>query len=493
MPQVFVNGVYVGNRDMLKEQTNDFDISSTQKWYHGSVETLAWGNHILPTEACEEESDEILTTAVELEELEWKSFILRRLLGFEHSTVAVSRIRAIIEGENWAFGKHEVDAQIRRLASAGVFCLPGLDTQTDIKKDTPVPDELLLEKLSNINILVDLSSVPVETRSADVIVVELREVSVVLYEKLLFSRGHGAHFENVTDFPGLWKYFLSLFGELQNIYELEEKAVSFRTAFFINLYNIFHFAASAIVGSPKTSAERVRFFALRVRIGQHSFPLDDIEHGVLRGVRFEATDPRASFVVPLDPRIHFALNCGAKSCPAISVYSSEESALNQELTWAAAAFCSENVRCDENTVTVSRLFSWYRNDFVPIGSHSFDHFDIIHWIVSYAGLDPSSHLYCNLADMLARIAKSRDHHDHHHIKLKWAPYEWARVEEEDSDGRSDSSSSSQAGGWGAGVQTGQVAMAKSDIFFHLRRRQEKRFAKSRKVVDLSRNAGNRDF
>ena len=42
-------------------------------------------------------------------------------------------------------------------------------------------------------------------------------------------------------------------------------------------------------------------------------------------------------VTPLDPRIHFALVCGAKSCPSIKVYTAE--ALEEGLEAAAAAFC----------------------------------------------------------------------------------------------------------------------------------------------------------
>ena len=42
-------------------------------------------------------------------------------------------------------------------------------------------------------------------------------------------------------------------------------------------------------------------------------------------------------VTPLDPCIHFALVCGAKSCPPIKVYTAE--ALEEGLEAAAASFC----------------------------------------------------------------------------------------------------------------------------------------------------------
>ena len=68
-------------------------------------------------------------------------------------------------------------------------------------------------------------------------------------------------------------------------------------------------------------------------IGGHIYSLDDIEHGALRDnqghpssgkPRFDEGDPRIRAVCsPLDPRLHFALNCGARSCPPIRVYLEE--------------------------------------------------------------------------------------------------------------------------------------------------------------------------
>ena len=62
-------------------------------------------------------------------------------------------------------------------------------------------------------------------------------------------------------------------------------------------------------------------------VGGLLFTLDEIEHGVLRCNRghpkdqkplFSDEEPRISLALgSLDPRIHFALNCGATSCPPI--------------------------------------------------------------------------------------------------------------------------------------------------------------------------------
>jgi hypothetical protein len=62
-----------------------------------------------------------------------------------------------------------------------------------------------------------------------------------------------------------------------------------------------------------------------------AFSLNEIENGLLRGNRVSAVpftsvpfrklnDQRRKLMLEVDARIHFALNCGAKSCPPISVY-----------------------------------------------------------------------------------------------------------------------------------------------------------------------------
>ena len=67
----------------------------------------------------------------------------------------------------------------------------------------------------------------------------------------------------------------------------------------------------------------------------------------------------------VDPRVHFALNCGARSCPPVSCYSGET--LDEELRLAATGFCEDDanvsVTADASTVRLSMLFEWYRGDF----------------------------------------------------------------------------------------------------------------------------------
>ncbi|MFN4295131.1 MAG: DUF547 domain-containing protein [Thermoflexales bacterium] len=98
---------------------------------------------------------------------------------------------------------------------------------------------------------------------------------------------------------------------------------------------------------------------------------DDIEHGILRanrghpftpGRQFASDDLRRAWVIePLDPRIHFALNCASRACPPIGIYDAER--LDEQLGQAACSFVSHSARRVGEALEVSALFRWYAGDF----------------------------------------------------------------------------------------------------------------------------------
>jgi hypothetical protein len=66
----------------------------------------------------------------------------------------------------------------------------------------------------------------------------------------------------------------------------------------------------------------------------------------------------------LDPRIHFALVCGARSCPPIGFYESDQ--IEFQLQLAAASFINSpqvRIESEERTVSISMIFKWYKSDF----------------------------------------------------------------------------------------------------------------------------------
>ena len=140
-------------------------------------------------------------------------------------------------------------------------------------------------------------------------------------------------------------------------------------AFWLNLYNALTLHALHASGIRKTVLERAGFFSsLAYRVSGLDFSLNDIEHGVLRGNRaallsrapFASDDPRAELVLPLEARIHFALNCGALSCPPIRSY--DETRLDEQLELAAQSYL-QGARLEGRTVWLPRLLDYYRSDF----------------------------------------------------------------------------------------------------------------------------------
>ncbi|MDX1350682.1 MAG: DUF547 domain-containing protein, partial [Putridiphycobacter sp.] len=65
----------------------------------------------------------------------------------------------------------------------------------------------------------------------------------------------------------------------------------------------------------------------------------------------------------LDSRIHFALNCGANSCPPITVFKVET--IQKQLSNVTEGFLREETTVNEssNLISTTRLFLWYYNDF----------------------------------------------------------------------------------------------------------------------------------
>lgn len=139
-------------------------------------------------------------------------------------------------------------------------------------------------------------------------------------------------------------------------------------AFWLNIYNALTLHAMHTAQIKETVLESVGFYSkFGYQIQDFVFTLNDIEHGVLRHNQavllqppFGLHDPRMVFVLPLDPRIHFALNCGAVSCPPIRAY--DAMLLDQQLELATSSYL-ENCRLEADTVWLPRLFAYYPKDF----------------------------------------------------------------------------------------------------------------------------------
>lgn len=161
-----------------------------------------------------------------------------------------------------------------------------------------------------------------------------------------------------------------------------------RLAFWINAYNDLVTEGLVALGIRQTVWEVPDFFdRIRVRIAELEFSANDIEHGVLRGNRpnplsgappFSPDDPRLAHVISdLDPRIHLAINCGARSCPPVRRYQGAH--IQDQLDAAARGFVGREVTLDNERLVASPIFHWFAGDFAQwpggLGGFLADHLE----------------------------------------------------------------------------------------------------------------------
>ena len=155
------------------------------------------------------------------------------------------------------------------------------------------------------------------------------------------------------------------------ISELNEDAK--KLVFWINVYNAF--IQIILIEKPEIYHHRKQFFG-----GKHSkvagtiISLDNIEHGFLRRSKwkysfgyisnpFITSFEKAFRVDRVDPRIHFALNCGASSCPPIRSYNHDD--LDQQLELATESYLETEINYlpEKNLMVIPAIFNWFRGDF----------------------------------------------------------------------------------------------------------------------------------
>ena len=143
-----------------------------------------------------------------------------------------------------------------------------------------------------------------------------------------------------------------------------------KKAFWINIYNAYFQILSVRERKTKPHIFKQRLIPIAGRV----FCLDDIEHSILRRYRWKFGLGYLSQLFPLkiiqqlavsniDFRIHFALNCGAKSCPPIAFY--EADSIDKQLYLATQSFLENETVINEpkKTVSVTKLMQWFRADF----------------------------------------------------------------------------------------------------------------------------------
>lgn len=124
-----------------------------------------------------------------------------------------------------------------------------------------------------------------------------------------------------------------------------------KLAFYVNAYNA-NVIKSVVDKYPIESVMKVDGFFKKEKhtVGGKPMTLDALEHKLIR--------PQFK-----EPRIHFVLVCAARSCPRLQREAATEKNIEALLEGAAKEFIPRATKVEGKTVTTSKLFEWFADDF----------------------------------------------------------------------------------------------------------------------------------
>ncbi len=172
-----------------------------------------------------------------------------------------------------------------------------------------------------------------------------------------------------------------------------------KLAFWINAYNAFtiqyvldHYPIKSLMNKLSYVIGGGAFKTKFIEINGRKYSLNDIENDIVRPMG--------------DPRIHFALVCGAKSCPPLRSEAYVAGRLNEQLNEQGRIFMSQSDKnrfdFEKNEIAISKIFDWFKDDFRKSGKSELE------FISHYLPPEQAQKL-------LARAAT---------IKVKYTEYNW---------------------------------------------------------------------
>ena len=216
------------------------------------------------------------------------------------------------------------------------------------------------KKLIVVTLLVLLSAIHLKALCQDIVKPDLNALS----EQLLTNIREGKdtrHFQEALKKTSLAALEQGLADDYRRI------------AFWVNIYNAY--IQLILSENPGLYKDRDDFFKReQIPIAGKNISFAKIEHGILRKSQWEFglgyfrkwfpdEFERRLRVQNPDYRIHFALNCGAKSCPPVAIYTARR--LDTQLKTATRNYLQRTSTYDkkQGEVAVTALFNWFRGDF----------------------------------------------------------------------------------------------------------------------------------
>ncbi len=128
----------------------------------------------------------------------------------------------------------------------------------------------------------------------------------------------------------------------------------------------------------------------------------------IHGVKYSLNDIENDIIRPMgDPRIHFALVCGAKSCPPLRSEAYLADRLDEQLDEQGRIFLSQvdknRIDLVANEIHLSKIFDWFKDDFRQAGGSELD------FIAKFLPAESAQQLRARAAT----------------LKIKYTEYDWS--------------------------------------------------------------------
>ncbi|MCI0694130.1 DUF547 domain-containing protein [candidate division KSB1 bacterium] len=172
-----------------------------------------------------------------------------------------------------------------------------------------------------------------------------------------------------------------------------------KLAFWINAYNAFtiqyvldKYPIKSLMNKLSYVTGGGTFKTKFIEINGRKYSLNDIENNVIRPMG--------------DPRIHFALVCGAKSCPPLRPEAYLAGSLSEQMDEQGRLFMSQSDKnrfdFEKNEIAISKIFDWFKDDFRKNGKSELE------FISAYLPTEQAQKLLAHAAI----------------IKVKYTEYNW---------------------------------------------------------------------
>jgi len=373
VPQIFINGHFIGGNTELQKIGQSSFLKRLDNLKIQSLPVTPEELEAIETPQSLSVSCELDADAQTIEKLKSANKLKNISLGWFKTVshaISHSELQEFLQVEHNLIDNIEIEETISRLLDKNLL----VEVSENRGREFAVYQLHQLANSNALNANITPVSCDINSDDSDAIANLIRAKNSAMYEKFLSINGDSVDYTGMRSSVEYEEYkkFTAL---LQQI-NVEKMTENEKIAFFCNIYNSLMIHGLIEKSLPSGLLGKLQYFKkTSYIIDKYNFSLDDIEHGILRGNSrgpayltklFDKNDPRYTLALPKpEPMIHFALNCGAQSCPPIKLYTAKN--IRNELKQATMSFFDDpgnfKLDVDNNTIILSKILDWYKADF----------------------------------------------------------------------------------------------------------------------------------